>query len=182
MKLLNFHNYILYGDAIEQEDEAYMDELLGGSREQIVARMRIVSPDSSRTTYAYTKEAVENKDASFAKNADSQAYYSEIVDFTENGSPNGVGGYCIMYPEISSYAIAISLADEGAYIRDKLGAVQPEMLANSGTTLNDILLEGFTKIIMGTEPVDYFDTLVEEWKTAGGEQATAEMNELYGNK
>ena len=45
-------------------------------------------------------------------------------------------------------------------------------------TLNDLLQEGFTKIIVGQEPIDYFDTLVENWKRAGGEQATKEVNEM----
>ena len=50
-----------------------------------------------------------------------------------------------------------------------------------GTTLDDILTEGFTKIITGEVPVDYFDTLVEEWRTAGGDTATKEVNEMYGS-
>ena len=37
-------------------------------------------------------------------------------------------------------------------------------------------------IIMGNESVDYFDTLVENWKAAGGDAVTAAVNEMYGNK
>ena len=33
------------------------------------------------------------------------------------------------------------------------------------------------KIIMGEEPVDYFDTFVEQWMAQGGEQITKEVNE-----
>lgn len=180
MKLLNFHNYIVYGDTSE-EDSEFIEALVLGSREHIMDKMRIVNPEEGRIDYEYTKAAVENQDISYAENANSLVYYTEIVDFL-NGSSSGTGGYTLTYPEISSFAIAISLIDEGAYIRNELGEVQPEILANSGTTLGDILLEGFTKIIMGTEPIDYFDTLVEDWMTAGGEQATTEMNELYGNQ
>ena len=50
-----------------------------------------------------------------------------------------------------------------------------------GSTLNDILVEGFTQIIIGEKDIDYFDTLVEQWWKAGGEMATAEINETYGN-
>lgn len=52
-------------------------------------------------------------------------------------------------------------------------------MINSGTTLEDILTEGFTKIIIGDQPIDYFDTVVDNWKAAGGEQVTLEMNEIY---
>ena len=53
-------------------------------------------------------------------------------------------------------------------------------LSTMGTTLDDILIEGFTQIIVGQKPVEYFDTVVESWKAAGGDQATQEINEMYG--
>lgn len=54
------------------------------------------------------------------------------------------------------------------------------MLASYGTTLDDLLTEGFTKIIMGTESIDYFDVLVQNWRAAGGDEATKAVNEAYG--
>lgn len=47
--------------------------------------------------------------------------------------------------------------------------------------MDDILIEGFTKIIVGEESIDYFDTLVADWESAGGAKATEEINETYGN-
>ena len=65
-------------------------------------------------------------------------------------------------------------------MKSELKGFTPETILNTGTTLDDILTEGFTKIIIGDQPIEYFDTVVENWKKAGGEQATKEMNELYG--
>ena len=59
---------------------------------------------------------------------------------------------------------------------------QPPTLQSAGSTLNDILIEGFTKIIVGDKDISYFDELVQQWRTAGGDQATTEINEMYGNK
>lgn len=56
-----------------------------------------------------------------------------------------------------------------------------ETLLSAGSTLDDILTEGFTKIIVGEESIDYFDTLVDNWAKAGGTKATEEINETYGN-
>ena len=58
---------------------------------------------------------------------------------------------------------------------------QTETLLSAGSTLDDILIEGFTKIIVGEESIDYFDTLVADWENAGGAKATEEINETYGN-
>lgn len=60
-----------------------------------------------------------------------------------------------------------------------MGPRYPTLQA-AGSTLNDILIEGFTKIIIGEKPIDYFDEIVQQWLTAGGAQATAEINETYG--
>ena len=35
---------------------------------------------------------------------------------------------------------------------------------------------------MGEESLDYFDTLVEDWRTAGGAEATQAVNDMYGNQ
>ena len=37
------------------------------------------------------------------------------------------------------------------------------------------------KIILGEEPVDSYDTFVENWMAMGGEQITAEVNEWYAS-
>lgn len=58
------------------------------------------------------------------------------------------------------------------------GAPTPSMIEKQ-TYLDKLELETFTKIIMGTESVDAFDTFVEEWNANGGEAITAEVNEWY---
>ena len=78
-----------------------------------------------------------------------------------------------------AYGIAKDIVDNGKYVKSELKGITPETIVNSGSTLDDILTEGFTKIIIGDQPIDYFDTVVENWKAAGGEQATNEMNGIY---
>ncbi|UNK19954.1 extracellular solute-binding protein [Paenibacillus sp. N3/727] len=43
----------------------------------------------------------------------------------------------------------------------------------------DGLQDIFTRIIMGIEPIDSFDTFVERWKQEGGDEITKEVNEWY---
>ena len=47
------------------------------------------------------------------------------------------------------------------------------------TTLDDMLDQTFIKIISGQETLDAFDSVVEEWTTAGGQEMTDEVNEWY---
>ena len=42
--------------------------------------------------------------------------------------------------------------------------------------------ETFMKIIMNQEPIEAFDTFVEEWYAQGGDKITEEVAEYYNEK
>jgi putative aldouronate transport system substrate-binding protein len=93
---------------------------------------------------------------------------------------NGVGDWLQQGNDRSAYGISKVYLDEGQYVKDAMWGAPTPTLQAAGSTLNDILIEGFTKIIVGEKDIDYFDELVEQWKTAGGSQATQEINDTYG--
>lgn len=127
-----------------------------------------------------SQAAAAGDDSALSSTKQTQAY-ADIKNFLDSGDPGAVGGYMLWAPHKSAYSVAEPIIASGDVIKNKVWAITPESVAQMGTTLDDILTEGFTKIITGEEPVDYFDTLVEEWRTAGGDTATKEVNELYGN-
>lgn len=43
-------------------------------------------------------------------------------------------------------------------------------------SLKDLEQKAFLKIIVGEQPIDYFDTLVEEWYENGGTELTETVN------
>lgn len=45
--------------------------------------------------------------------------------------------------------------------------------------LNKLLTEAYVKIITGEQPISYFDTFVNNWKTDGGDQILKEANDFY---
>lgn len=45
--------------------------------------------------------------------------------------------------------------------------------------LTKLATESYLKIIYGQEPVDYFDSFVEQWKKSGGDEITKEVNAWY---
>ena len=105
--------------------------------------------------------------------------YNDNIEWMEKQTPSALGSVLQIGLGRCSYGIAKNIIDNGKYIRSELKGITPDTLINSGTTLEDILTEGFTKIIIGDQPIDYFDTVVDNWKAAGGEQVTLEMNEIY---
>jgi putative aldouronate transport system substrate-binding protein len=87
-----------------------------------------------------------------------------------------------VYGPRSGYTVGVPIFKEKRFIEDRLNGPAPDELARYGSTLNDILIEGYTQIIVGQQPVSYFDTLVREWKAAGGDAVTAAVNKVYGKK
>jgi putative aldouronate transport system substrate-binding protein len=51
-----------------------------------------------------------------------------------------------------------------------------ETMTEKGATLDKMREEVFTKIIMGVEPIEAFDTFVDNWLNMGGSAVTAEVN------
>lgn len=60
---------------------------------------------------------------------------------------------------------------------------KPDVLPSAGMYFNDLKnlqLIAFAKIISGEEPIDYYDTFVEEWKAKGGDTLLKEAQEMKG--
>lgn len=109
-------------------------------------------------------------------------YYNEAKKWADSQDPVGLGRYVQMGMPNASLFVGCQHVDRGQILKDAVWGLRPQVLLDYGSTLDDILLEGFTQIIMGNETVDYFDALVENWKMAGGDEVTAAVNEMYGAK
>jgi putative aldouronate transport system substrate-binding protein len=55
-----------------------------------------------------------------------------------------------------------------------------DSMVQYNTTLDQLALETFTKIIMGTASIDEFDNFVSQWKNLGGDKITEEVNTAIG--
>jgi putative aldouronate transport system substrate-binding protein len=94
----------------------------------------------------------------------------------------GYGRWIQQYAPRNSAWINWNIIKENRYVADRLTGPLPEEAISYGSTLDDLLIEGFTKIITGEQPLSYFDTLVAEWKSAVGDVITAGVNRIYGKK
>lgn len=180
VKLINFYGYML-DDAVGKEDEATISSFTDKDMAHVVGAFRVLNPNCDYDQYVAVCNALETGDTSKLTTTGMWQKYKNSLDFKENGTPESVGDYLQQGHERSAYGMAKQVLDGGDYIKSVLWGATPETLLNSGSTLDDILTEGYTKIIIGEEPIDYFDTIVQNWMAAGGEAATREMNEMYGD-
>ena len=174
-------NFFAYMENEAAEDGYSQEEILSYFDVEHAAQvMRVQDPNLDRATFEVASKAIKEQDESLLETRKQTQAYADIVNFVNDGSPTAVGGYMLWGPEKSAYSVAEPIITAGDTIKNKVWAVTPDAITKAGTTLNDILTEGFTKIIMGEESIDYFDTLVEDWKAAGGDEATQAVNEMYG--
>ena len=183
MKIVNFYIYTV-NDAVGKESNEYLSELHSFNYPNVVRGTRIINPMNDYNQYIQVKDAFDRYLA--GETVDTSALgtnlskYESCVNWTESKDPNGVGDFLQQGNDRSAYGIAKEYVDKEQYVKDGKWGPDTATLQAAGSTLNDILVEGFTKIIIGEKPIDYFDELVQQWYTAGGEQATKEINETYG--
>lgn len=181
LKILNLFAY-LSDDAAGKEDPEWLNNFFDNAYPVIPYGLRVFNPNTDYDQYVQVSSALaEGDDVDVTALGKNSAKYYNCVEFAKNGTPAAVADYCQQgNGEHAAYYISKNVLDEGRIVNDAMWG-SPTMTLNSmGSTLDDILLEGFTKIIAGQQPVDYFDTLVAEWEAAGGALATQEINETYG--
>ncbi|NRF95661.1 extracellular solute-binding protein [Paenibacillus frigoriresistens] len=71
---------------------------------------------------------------------------------------------------------------EKAIVQSILGIERPEVWLTNVASLDTLTITTFTDIITGAKPVDYFDTFVQQWLKAGGQQTLNELEKMYPAK
>ncbi|KUP25100.1 extracellular solute-binding protein [Paenibacillus sp. DMB5] len=179
IKLLNDYAYIV-DEGVGKESEETLSALLDNDMAHVVGAFRVLNPNSDYEQFEAVSAALQSKDTSGLTTAGMWQKYNNSVDFINNATPGATGDYLQQGAPKTAYGLSKKVLDSGNYIKTALWGASPEALASFGTTLDDILTEGFTKIIMGTESIDYFDTVVQNWRTAGGDAAAEAVNAAYG--
>ena len=177
LKLMNFYVY-MNTESSGKEDPDVINSFLNDGIAHVAGPFSVTNPEEDYEQFVKVNEALKTGDTSNLVTPGQILKYDSIKEY-EAGREDYIGYYLQMGFDDSAYGIGKRILDSGEYVESYLWGITPETLLNAGSTLDDILTEGFTKIIIGSEPIDYFDTVVENWEKAGGEQATAEMNELY---
>lgn len=179
IKLLNDYAYIV-DEGVGKESTETLSALLDNDMAHVVGALRVLNPNSDYEQYEAVSAALVSNETDGLTTAGMWQKYKNSSEFITNATPGAVGDYLQQGAPKAAYSQAKKILDSGNYIKTALWGASPEALTSYGTTLDDILTEGFTKIIMGTESIDYFDTVVQNWRTAGGDAATEAVNAAYG--
>jgi putative aldouronate transport system substrate-binding protein len=162
-----------------EQVEAYI--LPDGQGFHAMGMFKIDNPAGEIAVLEQIRNAAVTGDTSKLTDSTAVLKYVQARDWVTKGDPAGIGDWLQDYADRCSYLVNASVVKDNRFVQTWPMGYTPEEVLSYGSTLDDLLKEGFTKIIIGTEPLSYFDTLVAQWKAAGGDVCTAAMNKAYGN-
>jgi putative aldouronate transport system substrate-binding protein len=111
-------------------------------------------------------------------------YYNYVVGF-EDGSladdTNAYGTWGQMYLDGQGGSMKIDLdyKEKGWTVTNVMEDRQPDIWLQNSSVLGDMVNTTFVDIIVGNQPVEYFDTFVQNWLNAGGQETLDALEEMY---
>jgi putative aldouronate transport system substrate-binding protein len=112
-------------------------------------------------------------------------FYAYVIGF-ENGTmakdDNAYGTWGQMNKNGSLQIVLNKYQPDGAVVQSILGIQRPEVWLTNMANLDTLTITTYTDIIIGNKPVDYFDTFVQQWLKAGGQQTFDELEKMYPAK
>ncbi len=180
IKLINFWCYMM-DDAAGKEDPEFISSLFDNNYPNIPYGLCVINPNTDYNQYIQVTEALaRGLDEDVTALGTNASKYNSCVAWVREHDSSGVGDWLQQGNDKSAYGIAKEYVDNEIYVKNAVWGMDTPLMQSYGSTLWDILLQGFIEIVQGTKDIDYFDTLVQNWKDAGGDQVTAEVNEIYG--
>ncbi|MBN2982470.1 extracellular solute-binding protein [Cohnella algarum] len=172
VKMLNFAVEKLYGESAEAEAAAYLGPSGQGFQ---VTPIKILQPNKNIAIYQNVVKALESGDTG-GLNREEKSNYDFIQQFRSGDRAQWV--YERIFGPESTLAVVQHYLDNDLLTLNQFSAPPTATMATKKATLDKLELETFTKIIYGESPIDEFDKFVSDWKKLGGDQITAEVNEV----
>lgn len=180
IKLIDYYVYMI-NDAYPSGDmpSEVTTQFTANNMQHVTGPFTVTNSTDDYGRWAMVAEARDTGDESVLQTSIAVEVYEGTMKWINEKDPASIG-YALQFGlPGSGVEIANGVINEGRVLESRLWGPSPQELLDYGSTLDDILLEGYTKIIMGVENIDYFDTLVEQWYSAGGQSVTDAVNAMY---
>lgn len=181
IKLLNFWCHA-FGETSPEEYQSYLVDDGSGvpTFPQHYVMLKTWSPTKNLDAYYHVKEAMEKNDSS-SLSAEELSYYNDVVAY-QGGDMSKVGSAKTFAPEGSAFEAMDYYKTNDSFLMDAFTGAQTKTMASKMSIVRDKVMEYYTKVIMGSETLDNWDSFVEELNNLGLADITSEVNEWYAGK
>lgn len=174
VKLMNYYNEIMMGSRASQD--AYDTFMYDAQNPTINLWMfsPVANNDATDEAYRQLIAAYDDNDSTVITLMEAANIYRSWKAY-QNGDKSKYS-WSFHYP---AWKILFEIMDQGHYVRTEFHGGFSPALGQKVAMLKELELTVFTKIIMGSEPIEFFDEFVHQWYTSGGKEITAEVNRWY---
>lgn len=168
------------------EDSDYNDYLVddgNGGKEfpQHWVMLKTYYPLANVTRHLEVLEAMESGDAS-KLNQEAKSYYDAVEGYLAGNTVENYGGMKTFGDDMSSVGVINEYNEKNLFLMDGFTGAPTETMGQKLSTVNDKIMEYYTKVIMGIESTDSYDDFLKEVNALGLEKMTEEVNEWNANR
>ena len=164
-----------YNDYLIESSEGTMDFPLHW------VMLRTMSPLVNLTNHQKVVEAMESGDSS-SLSAEQLKYWNDIQNYLAGDIESGYGTMKTFSNDMSSFDTIQYYYDNDLFLFSAFTTAPTQTMGQKMSTVNDKIMEYYTKVIMGLESTDSYDSFVSELNSLGLDQITEEVNEWYANR
>ncbi|MFV0341903.1 MAG: extracellular solute-binding protein [Anaerocolumna sp.] len=178
IEMMNLYCEKSFGDSKEDYAE-YINP--GGDMEGLwrLSPVTINTPNKNQITTEKVIKAMEDGNTD-DMNGEETNMYNFCKAFVDGD--RSLWGWNVEFNQGGSQDVLIGYQKAGNLVYDEFYGAPTSSMSRSMTTIESILDEAIIKIISGQMSVDDYDKAIADWKAAGGEQITKEVNEWYSTK
>ena len=177
MKLLSYTDYIMFDPNTVLTEEQFKG-FTDGQREHLPGAFEILDPMADMIQYEHVSEAIKTGDTSQLFTSGMKKKYGDSMSWINDHNTGGLGAFCQQGFDGCSYYNAKYLLDNGFTKKTDMWGPAPEAFDETVNTI-DIITTGVAEIIMGYQPVDYFDQVLADWYANGGQLMEDAVNAEY---
>lgn len=126
-------------------------------------------------------DALENDDDS-KLNAEQVVSYEDCKKYLSGDRAESYGGMKIFGNDMSSLGVINEYHEADSFLMNAFTGAPTETMGQKLSTVNDKIMEYYTKVIMGIETTDTYDDFLKEVNALGLEKMTEEVNEWNANR
>ncbi|MCD9023238.1 extracellular solute-binding protein [Cohnella silvisoli] len=143
------------------------------------APILVEPPRKNLNNHLLVTEALNSKDTS-KLNSEQKSIYDTIVKY-QGGDSSG-WGYDRVFGPTGAFSVIDQYVKNNEVLVTEYTAAPTESMGKYQSTLDKMEKETVTKIIMGAASLDAFDQFVANWKKAGGDTITKEVDDWAATK
>lgn len=179
IEMLNLYCEKSFGDDMD-EYAKYINP--GGDMEGLwrLSPVSLNTPNKNQITTGKVIDAMAGDGSADGMNGEETNMYNYCKAYIDGD--RSLWGWNIEFNEGGSQTILMDYQDAGNLAYDEFYGAPTETMTSKSATLEAMLDEAIVKIVSGQMSVEEYDSVIENWKAAGGEQMTKEVNDWYQTK